>query len=511
MIMKVLASRSFSSFKLNIGTRLGLSYGLITCVLVGLSGYTVQSMNRLSLLTNQLYDHPFTVSTTVLKLESTIVKMHRSMKDVALANSEAEIDAAADQVDQLEVEVLDEFTILFDRFLGDASEIEALQRNFVGWKPIRDRVIQLRKAGQIAEAAAITKGEGAIYVNELLDDTQAFTDFANNKAQEFVEDAERQRLQSLRWTVGLVLMVVVVAATLAVVTTRSITRSLREAIALNDRLASGDLNVSIGTNRQDEIGQLLTSMDRMVRQLQGIVSRVKRSSEAVFARSQGMSASATQMSSGAAEQAAATQQASKSIEHMIETIQANTNHAEETQAIASQAATDAETTRHAILAVIEVMHTIIQKISVVEEIALQTNMLALNASIEAARSQDGTNGFKVVALEIRKLAERTRNAAADINQLAGSSVSSVSQAETMLNQLMPSIQNTATFVQKISNGSREQLQGSTQINQAIGQLDLVTQQNSEVASLLFSTAQDLAEQATELQAAIAFFQIQSAR
>ncbi|WP_072621688.1 methyl-accepting chemotaxis protein [Spirulina major] len=510
MIMKVLASRSFSSFNLNIGTRLGLSYGLITCVLVGLSGYTVQSMNRLSLLTNQLYDHPFTVSTTVLKLESTIVKMHRSMKDVALANSEAEIDAAADQVDRLEAEVLDEFTILFDRFLGDASEIEALQRNFLGWKPIRDRVIQLRKAGQIAEAAAITKGEGAVYVNELLRDTQAFTDFANNKAQEFVEDAERQRLQSLRWTVGLVLMVVVAAA-LAVVTTRSITRSLREAIALNDRLASGDLNVSIGTNRQDEIGQLLTSMDRMVRQLQGIVSRVKLSSEAVFARSQGMSASATQMSSGAAEQAAATQQASKSIEHMIETIQANTNHAEETQAIASQAATDAETTRHAILAVIEVMHTIIQKISVVEEIAVQTNMLALNASIEAARSQDGTNGFKVVALEIRKLAERTRNAAADINQLAGSSVSSVSQAETMLNQLMPSIQNTATFVQKISNGSREQLQGSTQINQAIGQLDLVTQQNSEVASMLFRTAQDLAEQATELQAAIAFFQIQSAR
>lgn len=508
--MKSIVPRLPHKVTLNIGTRLGLSYGLITCVLVGLSSYTMHSMNRLSLLTNELYKHPFTVSTEALALEANIVKMHRSMKDVALAASPADLEKAVRRVDEFEADALANFAMINERFLGDLEDVELLKQEFLAWKSIRDRVIQLSRNGQAAAAAAITKGEGAAYVQGLLNDVEGFTDFARNKAQEFVISAEQQRIQSFRWTVFLVVALVIASAALAVVTTRSITQSLRQAIAINEQLAAGHLDLNIATDRQDEIGQLLGSMDQMVNQLQGFVHRVKLSSDAVFSRSQGMSASATQMASGAAEQASATKEASISIERMIETIEANTSHAEETQAIAGKAATDAEATRHAILTVIEVMHTITQKISVVEEIALQTNMLALNASIEVARSQDNNNGFNVVAMEIRKLAERTRNAAAEINQLAGSSVSSVSQAETMLNQLMPSIQNTATFVQKISNGSREQLQGSAQINQAIGQLDIVTQQNSEVAHTLFSTAQDLAEQATELQGAIAFFkQIQA--
>ena len=153
------------------------------------------------------------------------------------------------------------------------------------------------------------------------------------------------------------------------------------------------------------------------------------------------------------------------------------------------------------------MKDIAEKINIVEEIARQTNMLALNAAIEAARAGEHGKGFAVVAAEVRKLAERSQSAAAEISGLSSSSVEVAQKAGEMLEKIVPDIQKTAELVQEISAASNEQNTGSQQINKAIQQLDQVTQQNASSTEELASTSEELATQAEQLQAAIAFFKV----
>jgi methyl-accepting chemotaxis protein len=153
------------------------------------------------------------------------------------------------------------------------------------------------------------------------------------------------------------------------------------------------------------------------------------------------------------------------------------------------------------------MKDIADKIGIVEEIARQTNLLALNAAIEAARAGEHGKGFAVVAAEVRKLAERSQFAAAEISELSGSSVEIAEKGGKMLEQIVPDIQRTAELVQEISASSGEQNAGANQINSAIQQLDLVIQQNASASEELSSTAEELSSQAEQLRGTIGFFRV----
>jgi methyl-accepting chemotaxis protein len=153
------------------------------------------------------------------------------------------------------------------------------------------------------------------------------------------------------------------------------------------------------------------------------------------------------------------------------------------------------------------MQTIADKITVVQEIARQTDLLALNAAVEAARAGEHGRGFAVVASEVRKLAERSQTAAAEISTLSSQTVKTARDAGSMLRELVPEIRRTAELVEEISSACREQDIGGEQINQAIQQLDKVTQQNASASEEMSATSEELAAQAEQLQASIAYFRV----
>ncbi len=277
-----------------------------------------------------------------------------------------------------------------------------------------------------------------------------------------------------------------------------------------DNIAGGDLRGTIEVGSGDEIGQLLQAMKHMMERLNQVVADVKAAAENVAAGSQQLSAGAQGLSQGATEQAASAEEASASIEEMNASISHNADTSSQTEKMAVSSARDAAESGKAVAETVGVMKKIADKISIVEEIARQTNLLALNAAIEAARVGEHGKGFAVVAAEIRKLAERSQAAAAEITQLSALSVDVADRAGQMLTRLVPDIQKTAKLVQEISAANKEQAGGTSEINNAIQTFNQVVQRNAGAAEEMAATAEELSSQAEQLRMSISFFKVESA-
>ncbi len=286
------------------------------------------------------------------------------------------------------------------------------------------------------------------------------------------------------------------------------TANLRATAAMADEIAQGDLTVQPKPlSDKDTLG---LSLQSMVERLRGVVADALSAADNVSSGSQELSATSEQMSQGATEQAAAAEQASASMEEMAANIKQNADNAAQTEKISRQSAKDAELSGEAVTRAVDAMRTIADKIGIVQEIARQTDLLALNAAVEAARAGEHGKGFAVVASEVRKLAERSQTAAAEIGTVSCDTVKAAQEAGDMLQRLVPDIRKTAELVSEISAACREQDVGANQINEAIQQLDKVTQQNAGASEEMSATSEELAAQAEELQTSIAFFRTDSA-
>jgi methyl-accepting chemotaxis protein len=270
-----------------------------------------------------------------------------------------------------------------------------------------------------------------------------------------------------------------------------------------EEIAHGNLMVVVRErSARDKLMQALIAMTagltRTVNDIRTIASEVSSASKQI-------STASIQVSNGATAQAASAEEASSSMEEMGSNIKQNADNAQQTDKIATKSARDAQESGKCVLEAVAAMKEIASKISIIEEIARQTNLLALNAAIEAARAGEHGKGFAVVAAEVRKLAERSQRAAAEINQLSGTTVKVSEKAGEMLDKLVPDIQKTAELVQEISAASKEQDTGSEQINKALQQLEKVIQQNASAAEEMASTTEELTGQSDQLVSALGFF------
>ncbi len=326
--------------------------------------------------------------------------------------------------------------------------------------------------------------------------------------------AETQRMvDATSTTILIVLLISLITGTLmAVYIVRQVMDAIRQSLALAEEVSQGNLLVSVDQTmlqRKDEMGKLMQALNHMVVKLREIVHSINDGANIIVFASGQMSDASQQMSQGAAEQAAAAEEVSSSMEQMAANIEQNNDNSQQAEKIAIMGTNSLRKSNEAVIQAVTGMKEIAEKVSIISDIAFQTNILALNAAVEAARAGEHGKGFAVVAAEVRKLAERSRLAADEINRLSARGVTTSDNAGKMLNELVPEIEKTTKLVQEISAAGFEQNSGATQINTAIQQLNQVIQQNSATSEEMATSSEELASQAQQLKDTISFFRTEA--
>ncbi len=281
--------------------------------------------------------------------------------------------------------------------------------------------------------------------------------------------------------------------------------SLNDIIQKSKLVAAGDLTVEL-KKRSDE-DELMQTLIDMIKSIGDVVVQVQLASDNIAAASEEISASAQQISQGATEHASSAEEVSSSMEEMASNIQQCTENANMTEVISTKAAEDIIESFQHVNQTVESMKKIADKVTIIGDIAFQTNILALNAAVEAARAGEHGRGFAVVAAEVRKLAERSHIAAGEINVLSKTSVEIAEKSGKLLTSIVPDIQKTAKLVQEISTATSHQSAGAGQVNNAVSQFNIVTQQNASSAEEMASSTEELSSQAYQLKDMISFFKI----
>jgi methyl-accepting chemotaxis protein len=277
-----------------------------------------------------------------------------------------------------------------------------------------------------------------------------------------------------------------------------------------DELVQGNLKTEVDAEtreRKDEIGVIAQSVEELIVQLGQISTKIQESSANLINLSERINQGANQLSQGASDQAASAEEVSSSMEEMVANIQQNTDNSKQTEKIAVESAAGIKKGNDSVVTAADSMKMIAEKISIIGDIAFQTNILALNAAVEAARAGEHGRGFAVVAAEVRKLAEHSKVAADQINELSAKGVSISEAAADELALIAPEIEKTAKLVQDITAASIEQNAGAEQINSALQRLNQVTQQNAVSSDSLAQSADELAKESENLKEITAYFRL----
>jgi methyl-accepting chemotaxis protein len=397
-------------------------------------------------------------------------------------------------------------------------KILALRKTY---QDAKTAVMDARKAGDSAGAEQLYIVHFAPAAQAYADSVQSLLKFQRKTIDDTVQANEAAHERSMRLVMLLSVLAVAVGSLSAWVITRSITKPLVTALSVAETVAAGDLSTQFACYSTDEVGDLMRALQTMNGTLANMVSEVQQGTNAIFTSSSEIAAGNLDLSARTEQQASALEETAASMEELTSTVRQNAENAAQADGLAKVASDVASSGGNIVGRVVSTMSAIdtsarkiVDIIAVIDGIAFQTNILALNAAVEAARAGEQGRGFAVVASEVRNLAQRSATAAKEIKTLIGDSMSQVNAGSTLVQQagatmkdVVASVARVTAMMSEITTATHEQRVGIDQVNEAIAQMDQVTQQNAALVEQAAAAAASMQNQAERLAHAAAGFRL----
>jgi methyl-accepting chemotaxis protein len=508
---------------LKIGTRLAISYAAVLALMVILIVVAITRMSDINDATNRLVN-------TSMKNQRSVAEW---AKIIEVNSALVEMAYRTQEIDQVKI-INERMAAGSVRSSDLQAQVKAGLRNpksqaqFEEVSAARVPYLAARKALLAAKNAGDAEGARQIFETQMRPTSLAYTASVNRlaaaqqkSAENFVAEATATYETSKTTVFGLGTLAVLLGVGFAVYITRSIVRPIQDAVAIADRVSSGDLGSEFTAPGRDETGQLMAALQKMNGNLLDIVSQVRIGTDTIATASAEMAAGNQDLSRRTEQQAGSLEETASSMEELTSTVRQNAENARRANTMALDAAGIAGQGGAVIAQVVGTMgainassRKIVDIISVIDGIAFQTNILALNAAVEAARAGEQGRGFAVVASEVRNLAHRSAAAAKEIKGLIDDSVqkveagtSLVDNAGATMENIVQSISRVTGIMSEISHASDEQSAGIEQVNEAITEMDQVTQQNAALVEQASAAAEAMQEQAAHLAEVVSVFKI----
>ncbi|WP_377701668.1 methyl-accepting chemotaxis protein [Pseudoduganella sp. UC29_71] len=514
-----------------ISTRLATGFGLVFLLLIIVTALGINRVQKIDTILTNISDVNNVKQRYAINFRGSVHDRSIALRDVVLA---ADAAAAAPHVAQIQTlaEHYAKSAAPLDQIIAagkgvtaaEKSALEGIKASEAKTQPLIAKVIALRAADQLPEATALLQQQAAPAFVEWLASVNKLIDLEEKMSMEQADSATSVARSFFVFMVVLCLIAIGVGVAAAWFISRGLLRQLggepEYAASIVACIAAGNLAVRIDTKPGDN-SSLLHAMQGMRDSLVNIVSQVRAGTQTIATNSREIAAGNMDLSSRTEQQAANIEETASSMEQLTGTVKQNSDHAYQANQLALSASDVAVKGGAVVNEVVQTMASInesskkiVDIIGVIDSIAFQTNILALNAAVEAARAGEQGRGFAVVATEVRNLAQRSAGAAKEIKSLIDDSVEKVDagaklvdQAGATMQDIVNSVKRVTDIMGEISTASAEQTSGIEQVNEAVGKMDQVVQQNAALVEQAAAAASSLQDQAGNLSQVVSIFKL----